>query len=128
MTEDEYHYHCIAFDIYILPWVTLLMNKNVLWKKCSMVTDGQIHLSYKCKQILIRKEVISHLEWFLPIWPWFDLIRSNINIPNQRQYNDNDIHPRSWNASDERFRRYKHMYGSNKQTHFGPKKTSVDQI
>ena len=31
------------------------------------------------KQILILKcktKVISHLEWFLPIWPWFDLRRS----------------------------------------------------
>ena len=49
--------------------------------------------------------------WNIYIWPWFDL-------PNRRQYNDNDIHPQSWNTSDERFLRYKHIYGSNKKTFF----------
>ena len=54
-------------------------------------------------------------------------LRSNINIPNRRQFNDDDIHLESWNASDERFLIYEHIYGSITQTFLGPK-ISVDQI
>ena len=64
------------------------------------------------KQILILKcktKVISHLEWFFTYLTSEGHSRSNINIPNRRQYNDDDIHPDSWNASDERFMRYKHI-------------------
>ena len=82
------------------------------------------------KQILIIKcktKVISHLEWFLPIWPWFDLRRS---LKVKYKYPKSKAIQWWWyssivmKCSDERFLRYDHIYGSNTQTFSGPKKVS----
>ena len=78
-------------------WENFFKNKSPIWlhvkfahsmkewvsphKICLFFNNvlGVLTLINEFKKILIRKcktKVISHLERFLPIWPWFDLRRS----------------------------------------------------